>query len=139
MKMTRIRCYGELRQIRDYLGRFEYLKLRSQVGVATFGFERYLNQGFYTSVQWKQARDVVIARDLGCDLGVRDHEIYDKVIIHHMNPMSVDDITHSNDSILDPEFLICTSHNTHNAIHYGDERLLVKPFVERRPGDTKLW
>lgn len=137
--MPRIRCYSELRRIKEFKERFEYLKIGSQIGVQTFGFDRYINQKFYTSVQWKHVRDVVIARDLGCDLGVPDHEIYDKVIIHHMNPMSADSITHADESILDPEFLICTSHNTHNAIHYGDESLLVKPLVERRPGDTKLW
>lgn len=137
--MIRVRSYSELRRIRGYEERFEYLQLRSQVGLATFGFERYLNQRFYTSAQWKHVRNVVIARDLGCDLGVRDHEIYDRVIIHHMNPMSVDEVTHGSEDILDPEFLICVAHNTHNAIHYGDKSLLVKPVVERRPGDTKLW
>jgi hypothetical protein len=137
--MTQIRCYTELRQIRDYIERFEYLKLRSQVGIATFGFERYINQAFYTSTQWRHVRNVVIARDNGCDLGVADHEVYDKIIIHHMNPMSVDSIAQADEAILDSEYLICVSHNTHNAIHYGDKNLLVKPFVERRPGDTRLW
>lgn len=137
--MTVIRSYTELRRIDSYEDRFDYLKLRSQVGVATFGFERYLNQRFYNSTQWRHVRSIVIARDLGCDLGVRDHEIYDHVIVHHMNPMSVDEIVQSEESILDPEFLVCVSPNTHNAIHYGDRSLLVKPVVERRPGDTKLW
>jgi hypothetical protein len=138
-KMPRIRCYGELRRLRTHEERFEYLKLKSQVGLATFGFERYLNQAFYTSTQWKHVRNVVIARDNGCDLGVPDHEIYDRVIIHHMNPMSVDAVVHGDERILDPEYLVCVSHNTHNAIHYGDKSLLIKPIVERRPGDTKLW
>lgn len=94
---------------------------------------------FYTSTQWRQVRNFVIARDNGCDLGVDGYEIYDRVVIHHMNPMSAKDITHGDPGILDPEFLITTSHRTHNAIHYGDERLLLRPLVERRPGDTKLW
>jgi hypothetical protein len=94
---------------------------------------------FYSSAQWKQVRNHVIARDQGCDLGIDGYEIYNKIVIHHMNPMTVDDITHGEESILDPEFLITTTHNTHNAIHYGDERLLARPLVERSPGDTKLW
>jgi hypothetical protein len=89
---------------------------------------------------WKRARNIVIARDRGCDLGVEGYEIHDRVYVHHMNPMTVEDITHSNVAILDPEFLICVTHDTHNAIHYGDEHLLKRrTFVERRPGDTKLW
>jgi hypothetical protein len=137
--MSRVRSYSELRRIHDYDERFDYLQLRSQVGVATFGFERYLNQRFYTSAQWKHVRNVVIARDRGCDLGVPDYEIYDRPTIHHMNPMSVDEIVHADERILDPEFLICVSHVTHNAIHYGDRSLLVPRVVERVPGDTKLW
>ena len=137
--MPRIRSYGELRRINSDEERFEYLALKCQVGLATFGFERYLNQRCYTSAQWKHVRNIVIARDLACDLGMQDYEIHDRVIIHHMNPMSVDEVTHGNESILDPEFLICVAHNTHNAIHYGDKNLLVKPPVERKPGDTKLW
>lgn len=137
--MTLVRSYSELKQISGFAERFEYLQLRSQVGIATFGFERYLNQRFYTSTQWRHVRNQVIARDEGCDLGVRDHEIWDKVIVHHMNPMSVDSITHADESILDPEYLICVTMSTHNAIHYGDKSLLVKMPVERRPGDTKLW
>jgi hypothetical protein len=107
--------------------------------VATFGFDRYLNQKFYTSVQWRHVRDQVIVRDHGCDLGILDREVTDRIIIHHMNPMTIDDITSGLDHILDPEFLISVSHTTHNAIHYGDENLLTKPFIARRPGDTKLW
>jgi hypothetical protein len=137
--MTLIRCYGELRRLQTYEERFDYLSVRSQVGVVTFGSDRYLNQGFYTSSEWRRVRSIVIARDLGCDLGISEHEIYDKVIIHHMNPISADEIIHGDDSILDPEFLICVTQNTHNAIHYGDKNLLVKTFVERKPGDTKLW
>lgn len=137
--MTRIRCYTDLSRIHDFKERYEYLKLRSEVGAATFGFERYLNQRFYTSTQWRSIRSQVIARDNGCDLGFRGHEIYDRVIIHHMNPMTVEDIESDNKSILDPEFLISVTHGTHNAVHYGDANLLVKPLIARRPGDTKLW
>ena len=123
----------------SFIERFRYLALPGSVGAQTFGFDRHVNQKFYTSRQWRQIRLHVIARDEGCDLGVRDHEIRDKILIHHMNPMTIDDIVEGNESILDPEFLICTSHRTHNAIHFGDERKLPKPLVERRPGDTKLW
>ena len=135
----RIRTYSELSRLSSFEDRFEYLKLSGQVGVATFGFDRYINQSFYTSTQWRQVRDKIIARDLGLDLGADGHEIYDRVIIHHMNPMVPEDIIHGDEDILDPEYLISTSHRTHNAIHYGDSSLLPKPLVERRPGDTRLW
>ena len=135
----RTRTYSELSRLSSFEDRFEYLKLSGQVGVATFGFDRYINQSFYTSTQWRQVRDKIIARDLGLDLGADGHEIYDRVIIHHMNPMVPEDIIHGDEDILDPEYLISTSHRTHNAIHYGDSSLLPKPLVERRPGDTRLW
>ena len=134
-----IRKFSELRRIDNFEDRFRYLKLRGEVGRSTFGFDRYLNQRFYSSTQWKQIRDQVIARDEGRDLGLEGYEIYEKIIIHHMNPMSVDDLETGLDHILDPEFLITTTHRTHNAIHYGDENLLQKPLVDRRPGDTLLW
>lgn len=134
-----IRKFSELRRIDNFEDRFRYLKLRGEVGRSTFGFDRYLNQRFYSSTQWKQVRDQVIARDEGRDLGLEGYEIYEKIIIHHMNPMSVDDLESGLDHILDPEFLITTTHRTHNAIHYGDENLLQKPLVDRRPGDTLLW
>lgn len=136
---TRIRRYSELRRIDSFEERYKYLALRGTVGQSTFGFDRYINQQFYRSTQWRHIREYVIARDNGCDLGVPEYEIYDKIIIHHMNPMTVDEISHGDDSILEPEFLISTTHRTHNAIHYGDERLLPRPLVQRRPGDTKLW
>lgn len=135
----RIRTYSELVQHKTFEERFRYLALRGDVGDATFGFDRYINQMFYASREWKQARRDVIARDLGCDLGVEGYEIHEKIYVHHMNPMSLDDIVETNMDIVNPEFLITTSHRTHNAIHYGDERLLPRPLVERRPGDTKLW
>ena len=134
-----IRTYSELRRLTDFEDRYKYLALRGSVGRSTFGFDRYINQQFYTSTQWRQIRHHVIARDLGCDLGVEGYEIHDRIYIHHMNPMTVDDIAHGEDSILNPEFLITTTHRTHNAIHYGDERLLPRPLTERRSGDTKLW
>ena len=134
-----IRTYSELRRLTDFEERYRYLALRGSVGRSTFGFDRYINQQFYTSTQWRQIRHHVIARDLGCDLGVEGYEIHDRIYIHHMNPMTVDDIVHGEDSILNPEFLISTTHRTHNAIHYGDERLLPRPLTERRSGDTKLW
>lgn len=135
----KIRCYTELIEIPDYLDRFRYLQLSSQIGVSVFGFDRYLNQTFYRSAEWRRLRDHVIARDWGCDLGMRDYPIFDSVSVHHMNPMSVEDVVHREDWILDPEYLITTSHRTHNAIHFGDENLLRTPMVVRRPGDTKLW
>lgn len=134
-----IRRYSELRRLSSFEERFEYLQLKGAVGRSTFGFDRYINQQFYTSTQWRQVRDRVIARDLGMDLGVDGYEIFDRIIIHHMNPMTAEDIEHGDSDILDPEFLITTTHRTHNAIHYGDARLLPKPLVDRRPGDTKLW
>lgn len=134
-----IRTYSELSVHQTFEERFAYLKLGGAVGRDTFGFDRYLNQEFYKSALWKRARRIAIARDYGCDLGIEGREIYDKVFVHHMNPMVPDDIKHSRVDIIDPEYLITVSHLTHNAIHYGDESLLPKPMVERRPGDTKLW
>lgn len=138
MSMT-TRCYGELIQRHAFDDRFEYLKLRGAVGRETFGFDRYMNQGFYASREWKRIRDEVIARDEGCDLGVKGYEIYDRLLIHHMNPMRVNDLTDFNPDVLDSEYLITTTQRTHNAIHFGDEKLLFRLPPERRPGDTKLW
>lgn len=134
-----IRTYTELMTRNTFEDRFNYLRLGGSVGSETFGFDRYINQRFYGSTQWKQARDYVIARDLGLDLAVEGHEIYSRILIHHMNPINAQDIRHADPDILDPEFLICTQHDTHNAIHYGDVSRLPKPFVERAAGDTKLW
>lgn len=136
---TRIRTYSELRSIETLEDRFKYLALRSAVGKATFGFDRYINQQFYVSRQWRDVRNHVIVRDNGCDLGVEGYDIHQRITIHHLNPMTPDDIIHGDMSILDPEFLITTTLPTHNAIHYGNERQLPRPLVERRPGDTKLW
>src|SRR5689334_9500779 len=139
MKSTRIRSFSELRRIESFEERFQYLALHGKVGNVTFGFDRYLNQRFYRSSEWRNLRHHIIARDNGCDLGVAGYEIHDRIIIHHMNPMDIADIADGASCNLDPEFLIATTHNTHNAIHYGDERLLPRPLVPRTPGDTKLW
>lgn len=133
------RSYTALSQIESFEDRFRYLSLQGRVGEATFGSDRWLNQAFYTSRQWRLVRNHVIARDMGCDLGHLDQQIPGRIYIHHMNPMTVRDITHADEAILDPEFLISTSLRVHNAIHYGDERQLPRQFVERKPGDTKLW
>jgi hypothetical protein len=133
------RSYSELARIPTFEERYRYLKTYSQVGIATFGYERWLNQAFYTSAQWRHIRQRVIARDRGCDLGLEGYGLWDRVIIHHMNPITVEDVTHANPDIFDPEFLISVSMRTHNAIHFGDESQLPKPPTRRRPGDTKLW
>lgn len=134
-----IRTYAGLSRLSTLEERFKYLELHGRVAEATFGFDRYVNQQFYTSSEWRKARIEVIARDLGCDLGVEGYEIHKGLYIHHMNPMSLEDIKYGDARILDPEYLITVAHRTHNAIHYGDERLLPRPLVERRSGDTKLW
>ena len=137
--MSFIKTYSELRRIDTFEERFEYLKLGGTVGHSTFGFDRYLNQVFYTSREWKDIRRNVILRDNGCDLGIPGYEINGALLIHHINPMKVDDVVHREEWILDSEFLITTTQNTHNAIHYGDASLLRTKFVERKPGDTRLW
>lgn len=134
-----IRTYSELIIFPTFEERFQYLKLNGEVGGETFGFDRWLNQVFYRSHQWKRLRDEIIIRDNGCDLGVEGFEINRRIIIHHMNPISINDIEKETEFLLDPEFLICTTHNTHNAIHYGDEKLLVTAPVERSKNDTCPW
>jgi hypothetical protein len=123
----------------DFLERFRYLSLGGTVGEATFGFDRYLNQRFYTSREWRQLRDHVIVRDNGCDLGIAGREIHSKILVHHMNPITADDIAQGENLLLDPDNLICTTHDTHNAIHYGNESLLPRLPVPREQGDTGLW
>jgi hypothetical protein len=139
MTTMKIRSYSELRRLSTYDDRFEYLKLGGGVGRATFGFDRYVNQQFYTSREWKEARDFVIVRDEGCDLGVLGYEIHVELLIHHMNPLSVDDIIRHEAWIIDPEFLITTTHRTHNNIHFGVEDSGPKVAIRRTPNDTKLW
>lgn len=134
-----IRTYSELCKLPTFKERFNYLSLDGLVGQDTFGFERYLNQRFYRSKEWKQLRNKIIVRDNGCDLGIDGREIFGRVIIHHMNPVGVEDIENASEYLLNPEYLICVSHLTHNAIHYGDESIFPEEFVERSPGDTKLW
>lgn len=137
--MDKIRRYSELILLPSFEERFEYLKLGGEVGAETFGFDRYQNQAFYNSQEWKSVRDKVIIRDNGCDLGVVGREIGGRVIIHHMNPITVEDIQFTTDILLNPEFLICVSHETHNAIHYSDAELLPKDFIPRSPNDTCPW
>lgn len=134
-----MRTYQELIKRDTFLARARYCMLYGDLGVATFGFDRHLNQSFYASREWKQARDFAIVRDDGCDLGVPGHNIHDRILVHHMNPIRVQDLIHFNEDILNPDYLICVSTRTHNAIHFGDEEQLPKPIIERRPGDTKLW
>lgn len=138
--MKNIRTYSELSKLSTFEERYDYLKLDGVVGEDTFGFDRYLNQQFYQrDIEWKKVRDYVIMRDMGCDLGIEDREIQDSIIVHHMNPLTVDDLLNRTEFLLDPEYLICTSRSTHNAIHYGDENLLMKGPVERTKNDTCPW
>lgn len=137
--MMSIRTYSELITLPTFEERFKYLQLNGQVGESTFGFDRYMNQVFYRSQKWKSIRDFVIIRDCGCDLGIEGYDIHGKIIIHHMNPLSMRDIETESDFLLNPDFLICTTHNTHNAIHYGDENLLVTAPIERTKNDTCPW
>jgi hypothetical protein len=134
-----IRTYSDLNSLDTFEDRYNYLRLNGEVGRETFGFDRYLNQNFYQSSDWKRARRAVIIRDASCDLGIPGHEINSGLIVHHMNPMTSEDIIHGESWIFDPEFLICVTERTHNAIHYGDESLLRIRFNERKPKDTKLW
>ncbi len=134
-----IRTYSELSGFQTFEERFKYLKLDGRVGEDTFGFDRYLNQRFYHSREWRAIRDYVISRDIGCDLGLPGYEIYGRIYIHHMNPIRAKDIEEFSKKLVDPEFLICVTHDTHNAIHYGDEGLLPTAPVERRPNDTCPW
>jgi len=137
--MTLIRSYSELRRFDSLVDRFNYLALKGRVGETTFGFDRYMNQMFYTSSQWRSMRHKIILRDNGCDLGIEGYEIHKGLYIHHLNPMTVDQIRNGDPGILDPEFLITASFSSHQAIHYGDARLLPRVLIERQPGDTRLW
>lgn len=136
---TSRRSYSELMELHTFRERYDYLSLRSQVGCETFGFNRWINQRFYTSREWRSLRQEVIIRDGSCDLAIEDREIHSRLIVHHMNPLVEEDIIAGTRNALDPEFLICTTHDTHNAIHFGDASLLAKPYKPRSPGDTKLW
>ena len=135
----RIRTYSELRTLQTFEERFTYLSLRGSVGIITFGFDRYLNQDFYNSRVWRSLRDKIIIRDNACDLAISNRDIFDAIRIHHMNPMTIEDVEDGNPAILDPEFLICTSINTHNAIHFGSSKSLTRLPIERRRNDTCPW
>ena len=139
MTTTNIRTYSELIQLPTFKERFDYLRLDGVVGKDTFGFDRYLNQQFYRSSEWKRIRNQVIVRDNGCDLGIDEYEIHGRILIHHMNPISIEDLQYMSDLLMNPEYLICVSHRTHNAIHYGDERLIVTTPIERSQNDTCPW
>lgn len=134
-----IRTYSELSKLRTFEERYEYLKLSGAVGKETFGYDRYLNQNFYRSQEWKSIRDKVIIRDEGCDLGVEEYEIHGRIYIHHMNPIMLKDIENKTEFLLDSEYLITTTHSTHNAIHYGNESLLPLIPKERTANDTCPW
>jgi len=133
------RSYRQLRRLETFEERFHYLSLPGTVGHSTFGFDRYINQGFYRSREWKLLRDEVIVRDNGCDLGIEGFEIHSRLLVHHMNPLTAEEIARGDDVLSDTSVLITTTHRTHNAIHYGDESLLALPRAPRVPGDTKLW
>lgn len=134
-----IKRYSELCHLGTFEERFNYLKIGGEIGRSTFGFDRYINQRFYTSYQWRTARRQVILRDNSCDLGIYGFDIYTDILIHHINPLVVDDIIHNEEWILDPEYLITTTKKTHNAIHFGDDNLGPKVVISRSRGDTKLW
>lgn len=138
--MKKLKSYSELRELKTYEQRFKYLQIGGRIGIETFGYDRYLNQMFYNLPNWKKVRDQVIIRDNGCDLGLEGYSIPGKVIIHHINPITIDDVLEGNPEIFDPEYLVCVSHATHNAIHYGDETYPHKfEVIERRPNDTVPW
>lgn len=139
MMSMKIRTYSELILLNTFEERFRYLKLTACVGDETFGFDRYLNQQFYHSAEWKSLRNEIIIRDNACDLGISDRELNKRIIIHHMNPITKNDLIHQTDYLLNPEYLICVSHKTHQAIHYGDESVLDDGVVERSKNDTCPW
>lgn len=135
-----VRTYSELSKLTTFKERFNYLRLDGQVGKDTFGFDRIFNQKFYTSKEWRHIRDLVIVRDNGCDLGIEGYDIVGQnLIIHHINPISLEDIESKSDILLNPEYLITTTHNTHNAIHYGDDKLLITGPIQRSKNDTCPW
>ena len=134
-----IKTYSEAILLPTFLERYQYLKIGGQVGAATFGYERYLNQTLYRTAEWKRFRREIIIRDEGCDLASEGYEIYGRILVHHINPITVEDIINRDPKVFDPENVICVSHDTHNAIHYGDEDLLMLGPIERKPNDTCPW
>lgn len=138
--MSLLRSYSDLLTLTTFEERFNYLKLDGKVGSDTFGFDRFINQQFYRSNEWKRIRNQVILRDNGCDLGIEDHPIYGRIIIHHINPVTIKELIDSDEFLFNPANLICVSHDTHNALHYGDETFLKKNEITTRlPNDTILW
>lgn len=135
----RIKTYSKLITFSTFEERFEYLQLKGIVGQETFGFDRYLNQILYNSKEWKHLRNEIIVRDNGCDLALEGFEIHGRILIHHINPITIDDVIKRREMVFDPENLICVTHNTHNAIHYGDKSLLITGPIERRANDTCPW
>lgn len=138
-RMTNIKTYSELVKMDSFMDRFRYLQIGGRVGEETFGFDRHLNQTFYKTPEWIAIRDEVIIRDMGCDLGVLGRDIHSKILVHHMNPITKDDIIHRSEFLLNPEYLISTCKRTHDAIHYGDETLLFSDPIERTRFDTCPW
>lgn len=138
-KRIMIRTYSELKRISSFEERYRYLKLSGRVGESTFGFDRYINQMLYNSDRWKKTRRDIIIRDNGCDLGVDGYDINDMIIVHHINPLRIEDIEEERPEVFDPEFLISSSSRTHKAIHFGDERLLPSLPIVRRRNDTCPW
>ena len=134
-----IRTYSELILLPTFEERFKYLQLNGRVGDDTFGFDRYINQKFYRSSDWKRIRDQIIIRDNGCDLALEGYEIYGRILIHHMNPITVKDVELSTEYLMNPEYLVCVTHNTHNAIHYGDEKQIITGPIVRTKNDTCPW
>lgn len=134
-----IRTYSDLILLPTFEERFKYLQLNGRVGDDTFGFDRYINQNFYKSAEWKRIRDQIIIRDNGCDLALEGYEIYGRILIHHMNPITVKDVELSTEYLMNPEYLICVTHNTHNAIHYGDEKQIITGPIVRTKNDTCPW
>ena len=137
--MERNRTYSELITLPTFEERYRYLQLKGSVGEETFGFDRYINQKFYNSQEWKNTRDYIIVRDQGCDLGIEGYEIHGRIYIHHMNPVLLKDMMYRTEYLTNPEYLITTTHSTHNAIHYGDENLLIKTPIARSKNDTCPW
>lgn len=134
-----IRCYSDLIQLKTFPERFSYLKIHGKVGEDTFGYDRYVNQALYKSKRWERTRHNIIIRDNGCDLGIEGRELDNYIIVHHMNPLTLEDIEEERDVVFNPEYLICCSSRTHKAIHFGDEELLQRDPVIRRPYDTCPW
>lgn len=137
--MSKIRTYSELSQFQTFDHRYRYLRLNGSVGVTTFGFDRWLNQRFYKSREWENVRNFIIVRDNGCDLGILGFDITSGLIVHHMNPVTMGDLTRGEDWLIDPEFLITTSLQTHNAIHFGNDNNLPRGLIVRKRGDTRFW